>query len=394
MSENEQSRIELAVIVPTYNERENVIPLIAALDAALGAVRYEIIFVDDDSPDGTAKLVRAVAATNARVRVLQRIGRRGLASACIEGMLASAAAYVAVIDGDMQHDESLLPRMLNKIQSADLDVVVASRNVEGGGMGAFAQWRVSLSNLGLKLSRSVSKCELSDPMSGFFIISRKYLEEVVHKASGVGFKILLDLVASSERPVRIAEVPYTFRTRLHGESKLDINVGLEYLWLLADKRLGNLVPVRFLLFACVGAVGLAAHLGVLAALRSSWHFNFSEAQALSTMVAIALNYVLNNVFTYRDMRRKGWSFFTGLILFYVACGLGFLANIATADFLFRHGVPWFGSGALGLLISAVWNYGMTSVFIWRVRKRRLRIQRERALRYSASDLVITQSGPC
>jgi dolichol-phosphate mannosyltransferase len=384
--------LELSVIVPTYNERENVRPLFAALAAALGPIQYEIIFVDDDSPDGTAAEVRSLASSDRRVRVIQRVGRRGLASACIEGMLASSAPYLAVIDGDLQHDESILPKMLRTIRAGNLDLVIASRNVEGGGMGEFARWRVALSNLGLKLSRLIARCEVTDPMSGFFVVSRPYFDEVVHQTSGIGFKILLDLIASSRRPVRFAEEPYTFRNRQHGESKLDINVGLEYLSLLADKLLGEIVPVRFLLFGMVGTIGLCVHLGLLAVLRSVWNIQFGVAQSVSTAVAIALNYALNNLFTYRDMRRRGWGFLGGLVLFYAACGFGALANVATAEFLFHRGVPWFGAGALGLLISAVWNFGATSVFIWRIERRQLRLRQEQLALYNApAGLAVARS---
>ncbi len=189
----------------------------------------------DDSPDGTAALVLEIARTNPRVRVLQRVGCRGRASACMEGMMATPAPYIAVMDGDLQHDEGILPAMLEKIRNEKLDLVVATRNAEGGGMGEFSKHRVWLSNLGRRLSQSVSHTNLSDPMSGFIMLDRGFLEEVVPSASGVGFKILLDLVASSRRPVRFGEVPYTFRKRIHGTSTLDIRVGLEYLQLLLDK---------------------------------------------------------------------------------------------------------------------------------------------------------------
>ena len=391
---SDASRLELSVIVPTYNERDNVRPLVAALADVLGSLQYEIIFVDDDSADGTAAEVRALAKSDRRVRAIQRIGRRGLASACIEGMLASSAPYLAVIDGDLQHDESILPKMLDRIRERNLDLVIASRNVEGGGMGEFARWRVALSNLGLNLSRLIARCEVTDPMSGFFVVSRAYLDEVVRDTSGIGFKILLDLIASSRRPVRFEEEAYTFRTRQRGESKLDINVGVEYLSLLMDKMLGEIVPVRFLLFAIVGTVGLGVHLALLALLQSIGKVEFAVAQSASTIVAIALNYALNNLFTYRDMRRKGWGFVAGLVLFYAACGLGALGNIATAEFLFLRGVPWFGAGALGLLISAVWNFGVSSVFIWRIEKRQLRMRRERLAMYAVSaGLAAANSGP-
>src|SRR5579883_2692252 len=231
--------LELAVVVPTFNERENIAPVLDRLAFALEGIRYEVIFVDDDSPDGTANAVREIARTNPRVRVLQRILRRGLASACLEGMMATPAPYIAVMDADLQHDERILPRMLAKLKEERLDLVVATRNAAGGSKGSFARHRVLLSDLGHRLSLWISHTEISDPMSGFFVLTREYLEEVVRSASGVGFKILLDLVASARRPVRVGEVAYTFRNRLHGDSKLDVVVSLEYLELLLDKILGG-----------------------------------------------------------------------------------------------------------------------------------------------------------
>ena len=279
--------------------------VLEALERSLGGVSYEVIFVDDDSPDGTAELVRQIGLTKPRVRVLQRVGRRGLASACLEGMMATAAPYVAVMDGDLQHDEGILPAMLDKIRNEKLDLVVATRNAEGGGMGEFSRGRVRLSNLGRRLSQWVSHTALSDPMSGFFMLDRGFLEEVVHSASGVGFKILLDLVASSRRPVRFGEVPYTFRKRIHGTSKLDILVGIEYLQLLLDKAVGDLIPPRFIIFSMVGAGGLLLSLALLYLLLSFGKMQFLTAQAITTFVAMTANFFLNNSMTYRDRRLRG-----------------------------------------------------------------------------------------
>jgi dolichol-phosphate mannosyltransferase len=365
-------RLELAVVVPTYNERENVPVLLDKLEHCLAGVAYEVIFVDDDSPDGTADAVRAIGALNPRVRVLQRVNRRGLSSACIEGMLATAAPVVAVMDADLQHDERILPRMLEKLQAESLDLVVATRNAEGGGMGEFARHRVMLSNFGHRLSRSISHADLSDPMSGFFVLRRSYLEEVVRSASGIGFKILLDLVASSTRPVKIGEVPYTFRQRIHGASKLDILVGLEYLQLLLDKTVGDLLPARFLIFGMVGALGVVMAMAVLFLLVRGLHMQFFAAQAIATWAAMTANFFLNNSTTYRDRRLRGRRIWVGLLTFYAACSLGAAINLRIADGMEQYWhVRWYIAGAFGLLIGAVWNYGVTSFITWR-RLRRVR----------------------
>jgi len=362
--------VELAIVIPTFKERDNIDPLLESLRQTLEGIEYEVIFVDDDSPDGTAAAIREISRTNARVRVLQRIGRRGLSSACLEGMLATATPYIAVMDADLQHDERILPTMLSELKEGKLDLVVATRNKEGGGMGEFADNRVRLSQLGRQLSRTVSHADLSDPMSGFFVIDRKFLDEVIHSASGTGFKILLDLVASARRPVRFAEVPYTFRKRMRGTSKLDILVGIEYLQLLLDKTFGNLIPPRFLIFSMVGAVGMLFSIGVLYLLFSVLKMQFSVAQAITTFVVMTANFFVNNSLTYRDRRLRGRRVATGLLTFYAACFVGAVINIRIAQFIKDAGVSWYLAGAAGLAVGAVWNYGVTSITTWRQARER------------------------
>ncbi|HEY6987942.1 MAG TPA: glycosyltransferase family 2 protein [Bryobacteraceae bacterium] len=365
---------ELAVVVPTFNERDNVAPFLEALAGALEQISYEVIFVDDDSPDGTADAIREIAQRDPRVRVVHRINRRGLASACVEGMLASSAPYVAVMDADLQHDEALLPEMLERLKTKNLDVVVGSRNVAGGSMGEFAQHRVRLSMLGRRFSQSVCRCEINDPMSGFFVMTRPFLMEVVHGVSGIGFKILVDLLASCRRPVRLEEVPYRFRNRQHGESKLDILVGVEYLQLLLDKFIGDYVSPSFVLFSLVGALGVVLYLAVLW-IQLSWiGVPFLQAQVVATLTAMTVNFLLNNAITYRDRRLRGWNILRGLILFYVACSFGVLINLKTAEFARGEGFPWYAAGLLGLVLSSVWNYGVTRIFTWRA------IRKVRAIR--------------
>jgi dolichol-phosphate mannosyltransferase len=360
-----RASLELAVVVPTFNERENVESLLLLLKQALSGVSYEVIFVDDDSPDATAEAIRSIALCNPSVRVLQRVGRRGLSSACLEGMMATPAPYIAVMDADLQHDERILPTMIQKLKTEHLDLVVATRNAAEGSMGEFSRRRVQLSNLGRRLSYFVSKANLSDPMSGFFLLDRKFLEEVVHNSSGIGFKILLDLVASSRRPVRFAEVPYSFRKRIHGASKLDLVVGIEYLQLLIDKAVGDFVPPRFVIFAMVGSIGYLVFVGVLAVLIRLAGIPFLTAQIVTTLIAIAANFFLNNLYTYRDRRLRGLQWLWGLLTFFAASAVGVAANIRIAQFLRSEYFPFYVAGGIGLLVGSVWNFGVTSVITWR-----------------------------
>ncbi|MCC6859488.1 MAG: GtrA family protein, partial [Bryobacterales bacterium] len=187
---------------------------------------------------------------------------------------------------------------------------------------------------------------------------------VVHRLSGIGFKILLDLVASSPRPVRLAEAPYRFGSRLHGRSKLDVSVAIEHLLLMADKRIGDWIPARFALFVLAGTFGLVAHLLVLG-LALSAGAAFREGQIAATLVAMTLNFAVNNVTTHRDRRLRGWDALRGLAVFYLACSLGAISNIALAKMLFERGVPWYLAGGVGLVVGSVWNYAATSVLSWR-----------------------------
>src|SRR4051794_407416 len=286
--------VELTIVLPTFNERGNIEPLIARLEATLAGIAWEAIFVDDDSRDGTAEHVRAISRTKPYIRCVQRIGRRGLSTACIEGVLASSAPFIAVMDADLQHDEALLPQMLAALKDETLDIVIGSRHVAGGGIGDWNASRARISDLATRLSRLVVKVELSDPMSGFFMIRRPAFEAALRDLSGQGFKILIDLFASSPRPLAFKELPYQFRLREHGESKLDTLVAWEYLQLLLDKLIGHIVPVRFALFAMIGGLGLVVHLATLGLVLKFLHADFTFAQSAATLVAMTSNFLLNN----------------------------------------------------------------------------------------------------
>ena len=357
---------ELCVVIPVINERDNIAPMVARLEAVLAGITWEVIFVDDDSTDGTRETIRAAAAADPRVRLLHRIDRRGLASAFIEGAQASMASHIAAIDGDLQHDETLLPRMLAELRAGTADIVVGSRHVEGGGMGDFATTRVGMSNFATALARPVLRVPVSDPMSGFFMLPRDVFDRAVRRLSAMGFKILVDIIASLPTPPRIKELPYEFRSRQHGESKLDAGVLRDYVLLIVDKLIGHILPVRFVLFAGVGAVGIAAHLVVLRLCLTVLALDFATAQAMATAVAILGNFLLNNIFTFRDRRLKGARLAAGLATFAAVSAVGAAANINVSSLLFgpAHS-SWYMAGFAGAAMSLVWNYAVSSAVTWR-----------------------------
>ena len=358
----------LTVVVPCFNERANVAPLVAKLDAALAGISWEAVFVDDDSPDGTAGEVRRIAQIDPRVRCIRRIGRRGLASAVIEGALSSSAEFVAVIDGDLQHDETRLPDMLAILRSGRHDIVVASRHVAGGdNLGLANRWRHLLSDGGIRMAQIFLPVRLNDPMSGYFALSRPLFEELAPRLTGQGFKILLDLVLSAPAPLRVAEIATRFAERAAGESKLNAQVLVQFIGLLLDKVFGGLLPLRFISFALVGALGVIVHLIALTLVLKVAGARFEVAQIVATAVAMVFNFQLNNEITYRDQRLRGPRLWRGLPLFMVVCGIGGVANVGIAQMLYERHTAWTIAGALGAVIGVVWNYAVSATLVWRAR---------------------------
>jgi dolichol-phosphate mannosyltransferase len=356
---------ELSIIVPTYNERDNVGELVRRLHSSLKGLSWEVIFVDDDSKDGTADLVREIGAADRRVRCLQRIGRRGLSSACVEGMLASAAPMLAVMDADLQHDDKLLAQMFAVLANdPQIDIVVGSRYVAGGSIGDWNASRAGISRLATRLSRLIVPKDLTDPMSGFFMLRRTALSLSVRRLSAIGFKILTDLFASSPRQFVFKELPYRFAPRLHGESKLDSVVAWDYGMLMVDKLVGHIVPARFIGFAIVGGLGVVIHFFVLGIVFRILHAEFVPSQALATLVAMTFNFALNNVLTYRDVRLRGWRWLRGWLSFVAVCSIGAFANVGVASYLYKSNTGWIPSAIAGILIGVVWNYVATTTFTW------------------------------
>jgi len=329
--------IELAVVIPTLNERDNIVPLVAALDAALANINAELIFVDDWSTDGTPEVIAELARQRSDIRLLRRCGRRGLASAAIEGMLSTTAPVVALIDADMQHDEGILPEMVAAVSSGKLDVAIGSRYHSSGSCGTWSQKRLKTSRFATVLAQAAIGSDVEDPLSGFFVMRQDLIVDVAPRLKGQGFKILMDILSSAPRRLRVAEFPYVFRTRIAGRSKLTPGVAVSYLRLLVAALLRLLLSVR----------------------------GFAAAQAVAVAVAIGSNFLLNNAITYRDCRLRGWRLLTGALSFYGICGMGAFANVGVGSVVFWSDHRWWLAGAAGALVGTGWNFLVSSIFTWR-----------------------------
>ena len=359
-----QSPLVLTVVIPTFNERDNIPVLVDRITASLVGVAWQAIVVDDNSPDGTAAVVKAMSRVDPRIICLHRIGRRGLAGAVLEGIMSSSAPYIAVIDADLQHDESLLPRMLSELRTHETDLVIGSRYLGiRGSINGLSPLRKAGSGVANAVARHVLKANVSDPVSGFFMIRREVVESVAPKLSRQGFKILFDIIASQPRPLAIVELPYAFSRRASGVSKLDRRVVFEYAGLILTKATGNFLPPRALMFGLVGASGLVLHLAML-----GWMLRlglaFWAAQTTAAIIAMTSNYLINNAVTYRDRRLRGFRLLTGYARFFALCSVGLVANVAVGNLV--HGftrVDWVAGGA-GAAFGAVWNYVSTSLAVW------------------------------
>lgn len=356
----------VSIIIPTLNERDNVHEIVSRLGKALAGQAWEVVFVDDDSGDGTLEVLHDLSRSDPRVRFLHRIGRRGLASAVTEGILSTSAPCVAVMDCDLQHDVAVLPTMLKRLQQGDCDIVVASRFMRDGGVGDWSKNRLLLSNVAKRLAHLVLASEITDPMSGFFIMRRGAFDLAVRDLSNQGYKILLDILLSAKPSLRVTEVPYTFRSRVRGESKVEPIVVLEYFTLLFDKLFGHVIPPRFVVFSLVGGGGVLVHMTVLAALNRGFGAVFVTAEIYAAIAAMIFNFFVNNLLTYRDRRLVGfWPIVSGLFIFCALCSIGAVANVGIASALFRQDYSWWLAALAGVFVGAVWNYATTSIFTWR-----------------------------
>ena len=354
----------LSIVVPTFNEAGNIEELLRRLVVCLNGIDWEIVVVDDDSPDGTAHLVDRIALSDPRIHCLKRVGRRGLSSACLEGMAISRGTFLAVIDADLQHDENLLPDMLSALTEGAVDLVVGSRYMAGGGVAAWSRRRRLLSRAATSATHRLLSCDLTDPMSGFFMIRRTAVRQAAAYLSDSGFKLLLDLVGCSPTTLRTLELPYTFSARTRGQSKLDAGVAWSFARLLLRQAVRRSCG-RFCHFCLIGTSGVCLHFAVLWASEVLAGLSFPMAQTIAVIVSLVSNYTLNNRLTFEASRLRGREFVTGLSRFAALCALGAIVNVVVADAIL-HVSGWrLSAAAVGILTGAVCNYCTTSLLVWR-----------------------------
>ncbi len=364
------SALRVSIVAPTFNESRNVAAFVSRIEKVMGDSSWEVIFVDDDSEDGTWHYAKKLSERDNRVRCLRRIDSRGLAGACIEGVLSSSAKFIVIMDADLQHDESIVPEMLSHLESDTADLVIGTRiakpETEDAG---FSKQRAWASQFATRLATAFLGTKVTDPMSGFFAMRREAFEKIAPSLSTSGFKILLDILASSWPPLRVREVGYHFRSRNDGQSKFDTRAMLDFASLLVNKATGGMVPARFVLFGLVGGLGVFVHLAALRFSFGTGKINFTEAQAIATCVAMTSNFFINNMLTYRDMKLRGVAAMTGLVKYFLLCGLGAIANVGMASWLFGVNGSWWLAGTAGVIVGSVFNYSMSSAFVWRRKAR-------------------------
>lgn len=361
----------LSVVLPTYNEAKNLPELLPQIAAALKGIDHEVIIVDDDSPDRTWETALELVKDRSDLHVVRRIGRRGLSSAVIEGFLAAKGEVLAVMDVDGQHDVTLLETLSAAVQKSG-GIAIGSRYVEGGSVGAWDERRYLLSRIATRLALMLCRVKARDPMSGFFAIDRKTFQETLPRLNPKGFKILLDLLVHVRPDTPVIEVPFSFGQRKHGESKLSRRVQIEFIEYLYDVSFGTYLPLTFVKYCIVGALGVIVHLTAYF-LLSLWFaqgealtivgFSYSLIGAIET--AVVFNFLLNNAWTFSQAQLRGVSAIIGFLKFNVACLFGALANYAVSRFLFSNGWGEYPSVITGAFTGVIWNYTMNKLFTWK-----------------------------
>lgn len=356
---------DLTIIIPTLNERENVPILLEKLNVLLASIEYEVIIVDDNSKDKTWEVANNLKSIYKNLTVIRRINRNGLSSAVIEGFVIAESENILVMDADLQHDEDIIPQMLQEINNG-YNVVIGSRYIDGGSMGQWGKLRVWISQFATKIAKIVLRHDIKDTMSGFFMVKKDIVNNCLERLSGKGFKILLDILTNShDIDINVKEVPYTFKTRQLGESKLSSSVIFQFLEFLYLKTIGRVIPFRFFIFSLVGCFGAILHFLFLTIFYKVIQLEFNLALIIAIEVAIIFNYFFNNILTFKDKRIKGIQIILGLFSYNLITLFGGFINFCISNYLIFNGLHWIFSSLIGATAGVLWNYILTKSIIWR-----------------------------
>ena len=376
--------LKFSLVIPTYKESQNIKHIVELLSDLLDEAipdRYELIVVDDNSPDRTWELAQALISDYPQLRVMRRVEERGLSSAVIRGWQAARGQVLGVIDADLQHPPEVLVQLLAVIEQG-ADLAVASRHVEGGGVSEWSLARRFLSRgaqtLGLiVLPKVVGR--ISDPMSGYFLVRRKAIAGPI--LNPMGYKILIEVLGRGKIE-EIAEVGYVFQERQGGESKVTWKQYVEYLLhllrLRSRGRIGRLrqrlrFPMgRFIRFGCVGLSGVFVDMAVFYLLSdpTTLAWGLTRSKIIAAEAAIINNFLWNDRWTFGDIasRQKGWSRrFKRLVKFNLICLAGLILNVLLLNLLFNlFGINRYVANLIAIAIVTLWNFWMNLKLSWRV----------------------------
>ncbi|MEM2930424.1 MAG: glycosyltransferase family 2 protein [Thermoproteota archaeon] len=358
--------IQLSIIIPTYMEAENLPKLIERIEEALKEIDFEIIIVDDNSPDGTADIAEGLGIEFGNIRVIRRPGKLGLGSAVMDGLKLARAQLIAVMDADLQHPPEILPRILEELRKG-CDFVIASRYVKGGGAMGLSLWRRFVSRGATILAHvSLPKTRhVSDPLSGYFAFNKKVIYGI--KLNPVGYKILLEMLVKGGYG-RVCEIPYSFQRRVGGKSKLGLSEILLYLKHLYSLARETREYRRLISFVLVGLTGILVDESILWFLTEHLYLHYMFSATISAEASILSNFALNETFTFRDLVTDSslksvikrvfeynWTRIIGICL-------GLITLYVLTVFL---GLHYLLANLAGIAVGLVWNYSTSISIVWK-----------------------------
>jgi len=357
---------KISFVVPVLNEEENIEifsqKIIKVLDVL--NLKYEVIFVNDNSSDKTQEKIEKVSNYFSNFRGILRIGRTGLASAVIEGICAAKGQYIIVMDGDLQHDFDVLHEIVKNLHK--VDIIVVSRDFQNLNK-SLSNKRRKISNLGNVILSKFVKSEVSDVLSGYFAINKNFfINNILPKLNNdlKGFKILFEILYYA-KDAKVIDIKSKFKSRLHGKSKLNYNIFLDLFETLFNKIFNNLIPWKFVVFVLMGLIGASSHLLVLHIFFNNLEWSFFKSQSLATFTAMTLNFFMNNFITFRENQIYRYSIVLGLVKFYLICSIGAASNIIISNYIFSKDINWLLSGLIGAAIGSVWNFSVSSTIVWK-----------------------------